>query len=462
MRATYALNKKCFMAETPHIFSITELTRKIKDVLTKEIGQVWVEGEISNLKQYASGHTYFVLKDNSAQLSAVLFSNARTALSDITCLKDGQRVKAGGAISVFEGRGQYQLVVRTIESAGVGELMERYEALKKKLKAEGLFESSQKKSLPLLPQRIGVVTSPSGAVIHDILNVLSRRFPNMQVLLTPVKVQGEGSAASIAKAIQWLNASCGRGSQHPVDLIIVGRGGGSLEDLWAFNEEIVARAVFASEIPVISAVGHEVDFTLTDFVADLRAPTPSAAAELAVPPKSEFERRISQRNDDLRRLLLQHHTILALRLEKLSGTSVLQHPEQMVDRYSQKVDYLDMRLQHAARQRVGGERQRAEQIFSKMRLIRERRLSDLKVRLEGSSRSMNLAVLTLIEQSKSRISTLKSQLVLLSPLKILERGYSLTRSADGVLIRSVDDVKPGVAIVTQVADGFIRSKVESS
>jgi len=445
------------MAETPHILSITQVTRKIKEALTREVGQVWVEGEISNIKQYSSGHTYFVLKDQTAQLSAVLFANSRAALSSSAFLKDGQRVRAGGAISVFEGRGQYQLVVHKIESAGVGELMERYEALKKKLHEEGLFDKSHKKPLPLLPQRIGVVTSPTGAVIHDMLNVLNRRFSNMQVLLVPVKVQGDGSAASIAKAIGWLNAHCGEGSQRPVDVIIVGRGGGSLEDLWAFNEEIVARAVFASVIPVISAVGHEVDFALTDFVADLRAPTPSAAAELVIKPKSEFEKRINQRSADLRRLLLQHHRLLAQRLQQLSGASVLKRPAQVIERYSQKVDYLDMRLQHAAVKRTAAARQRAEQIFARLGLVRERRLSELKVRIEGGRQSMNATATAFIEKRKSHIATLERQLVLLSPLQVLERGYSLTRNAAGNLVRSVGDVEPGSAVVTQVADGFIRS-----
>jgi len=450
------------MVETPHILSITELTRKIKGVLTKEVGQVWVEGEISNIKQYSSGHTYFVLKDQSAQLSAVLFANARAALANTAFLKDGQRVRAGGGISVFEGRGQYQLVVHKMESAGVGALMERYEALKKKLNAEGLFDKSHKKPLPLLPQRIGVVTSPTGAVIHDMLNVLNRRFSNIQVLLTPVKVQGVGAAASIARALGWLNENCGAESERPVDIIIVGRGGGSLEDLWAFNEEIVARAVFTSVIPVISAVGHEVDFALSDFVADLRAPTPSAAAELVIRPKQEFEKLIKQRRDDIHRLLFQQHRLLAQRLVQLSESAVLRRPEQMIERYSQRVDYLDMRLQSAARHEAGRARQRAEQIFGRMQLLRERRFSDLRARLEGARQSLNSSVAVLIEKKKNRVETSERQLVLLNPLKVIERGYSLTRIEGGGLVRSVGDVTPGLSLVTQLSDGFIRSEVEKS
>ncbi|MDD2598218.1 MAG: exodeoxyribonuclease VII large subunit [Kiritimatiellae bacterium] len=450
------------MDETVQIFSISALTRKIKGVLTTEIGQVWVEGEISNLKQYSSGHTYFVLKDQTAQLNAVLFANARSALVHTDFLKDGQRVRAAGMISVFETRGQYQLVVRTIESAGIGALMELYEALKKKLRDEGLFENIHKKPLPLLPQRIGVVTSPTGAVIHDMLNVLERRFPNMQVLLLPVKVQGEGAAESIARAIEWLNLNCAPGSPRAVDVMIVGRGGGSLEDLWAFNEEIVARAVFASRIPVISAVGHEVDFTLTDFVADLRAPTPSAAAELVVLPKSEFEGRIAQRSADLRRLLLQQHKLLAQRLAQLTSAAVLKRPEQVVEKYAQKVDYLEMRLQHAVVQRTAAARLRAEQLFSRMGLVRERRVAELRARLAGGRQRMGMGAATLLAHSKGRVETLRRQLMLLGPLKVLERGYSLTRGADGALIRSVDDVAPGAAVLTQVVDGVIHSKVDKN
>lgn len=450
------------MDETTHIFSITELTRRIKGVLTKEVGQVWVEGEISNLKLYTSGHTYFVLKDQTAQLSAVLFSGVRSALGHTEFLKDGQRVRASGAISVFEERGQYQLVVRTIESDGAGALMERYEALKKKLRAEGLFESSHKKPLPLLPQRIGVITSPTGAVIHDMLHVLNRRFPNIQVLLVPVKVQGEGAAASIAKAIEWLNENRGAGSPEPVDVMIVGRGGGSLEDLWAFNEEVVARAIFASQIPVISAVGHEVDFALSDFVADLRAPTPSAAAELVVLPKSEFEARISQRRADLRRLLLQQHKLLAQRLIQLANAAVLKRPEQVIQRYAQKVDYLGMRLQHAAAQRTAEDRRRAALLFSRLELVRERRVAELRARLVGNQQRMRSNATSLLEQGKHRVEGLHRQLVLLSPLQVLERGYSLTRRADGALVRSVGDVTPGATVMTQVADGVIHSKVEKN
>jgi len=429
-------------------------------VLAEKIGTVLVEGEISNLKRYTSGHTYFVLKDENAQLSAVLFSGEREKLADPSCLKDGQRVRAGGQISVFEGRGQYQLIVRTIENAGTGALMERYEALKKKLYEEGLFDESRKKPLPLLPQRIGVVTSPTGAVIHDMLNVLHRRFSNIEILLTPVKVQGDGAAESIAKAVEWLNSSCGEGSRRQVDVIIVGRGGGSLEDLWAFNEEIVARAVADSVIPVISAVGHEVDYALSDFVADLRAPTPSAAAELVVQPKSEFESMLRTYSDDMLRALIQRRDLLAQRLQRLAASPVLTRPEQALSRYAQRVDNYEMRLLHAVQQSAVKARQRAEQQAGRLQIVRERRISELRNRIQRNSERIQGFVPSECRRLKQHLCALERQLVLLNPLKVLDRGYSLTRMADGTLVRSVNDVRSGTDIVTMLKDGTFDSRVQ--
>lgn len=447
------------MNNEKNILSITELTRRIKGVLSKKIGTVLVEGEISNIKRYSSGHTYFVLKDEGAQLSSVLFSGVRGKLADTACLKDGQRVRAGGQISVFEGRGQYQLIVRSIENAGAGALMERYEKLKKKLHEEGLFDESRKQPLPVLPQRIGVVTSPTGAVIHDMLNVLHRRFPNIEILLTPVKVQGEGSANSIAKAVKWLNSSCGAGSKRQVDVIIVGRGGGSLEDLWAFNEEIVARAVSDSVIPVISAVGHEVDYALSDFVADLRAPTPSAAAELVIQPKIEFEGMLRQYSDDMMRALIQRRDLLKQRLQRLAASAVLTRPEQALARYAQKVDHLEMRLLHTVQQSAVKARQRTERSAGCLQIVRERCITELRTRISRNSERMQAAVPAACQRQKERISTLERQLTLLNPLKVLDRGYSLTRAADGTLIRSVNEVESGKDVVTMLKDGTFDSIV---
>ena len=441
------------------VYTISELTRQIKQALEDEVGHVWVEGEISNYKVYGSGHAYFSLKDATAQLSAVLFAGARAGVSAATRLADGQRVRAYGQITVFENRGQYQLIVRKIEAAGLGALMQRFEELKAKLQAEGLFDSARKRPLPRLPQRIGIVTSPTGAVIHDMLNVLGRRFSNLQVRLAPVKVQGAGAAEEIAGAVALFNRACGPESEWPADVLIVGRGGGSLEDLWAFNEEVVARAVAGSAIPVISAVGHEVDFSLCDFAADLRAPTPSAAAELVIAPKAEFEAELARYARALRQALQQRAAELRSRLAAARSAPLMQQPEQVVERLAQRVDTLDMRQDHAVRQRVQVAGQRAEQAFSRLRLLRERKVRQVEARVVLDERRLAQACLLQAERLRTRVTGLERQMVLLSPLAVLDRGYSLTRTGEGVLVRSVADTKPGDRLATQVKDGMIESVV---
>ena len=442
------------------VYTISELTRQIRQTLEDEIGRVWVEGEISNFKVYGSGHSYFVLKDASAQLSAVLFAGTRATLPPSLRLEDGKRVRAFGELTVFEGRGQYQLKILKIEETGLGELMQRFEELKRKLQAEGLFDSERKRPMPVLPQRIGIVTSPTGAVIHDMLTVLGRRFPNIQIRLAPVKVQGAGAAEEIAEAVALFNRACGPGSDWPADLLIVGRGGGSLEDLWAFNEEVVARAVAGSAIPVISAVGHEVDFSLCDFAADLRAPTPSAAAELAVAPKAEFEAEVTRLARALRQALQQRAAELRSRLTAAQASSFLRQPLQMAERLAQRVDTLGMRLEHAARQQVQEQRQRAGEAFRHLDVLRERRVRQVEARLVLDERRLAQACRMHVERSRTRVLSVERQLALLNPLSVLERGYSLTRAADGALVRAVADAAPGTTLVTQVKDGQIWSVVE--
>jgi len=443
------------------VLTVSELTRQIKQTLEDEVGCVWVEGEISNCKLYSSGHTYFVLKDEKAQLSAVLFAGTRAALSSALRLEDGRRVRVFGEITVFEGRGQYQLKVQKIEEAGLGDLMRRFEELKRRLQAEGLFDAARKRPLPKLPQRIGIVTSPTGAVIHDILNVLGRRFPNVQVRLAPVKVQGEGAADEIVEAVALFNRLCGPGSDWPADLLIVGRGGGSLEDLWAFNEERVARAVAGSAIPVISAVGHEVDFSLCDFAADLRAPTPSAAAELAVAPKAELVAAVDRQERALRLALDQRMMTLDNRLQRAKASGFMRQPGQIAEGASQRVDTLGMRLDHVMRQHVQGACQRAAEAFSRLFLQRERRMRQVEARLDLDQRRLVQACHLNAERLGTRVAALERQLGLLSPLAVLERGYSLTRTAEGRLVRSVAQVPQGSVLVTQVRDGKIESVVKS-
>src|SRR2546428_8932288 len=275
-----------FFQQTSKIFTVTELTRSIRSTLETKFGAVWVQGEVSNYKLHPSGHQYFTLKDARAQIACVIFRNTMAPLRQP--LVDGTEVQVYGQVSVFEARGQYQLSVQILQTRGLGLLQAKFEALKRKLEAEGLFEAARKRPLPKLPKRIGIVTSPSGAAIRDMLNVLRRRAPWLQILINPVRVQGIGAAAEIAVAIRELANE----AFAPLDLIVVTRGGGSIEDLWEFNEEIVARAIFHSAVPIVVAVGHEIDFTISDFVADLRAPTPSAAAELIVPDIIDLQRRI--------------------------------------------------------------------------------------------------------------------------------------------------------------------------
>jgi exodeoxyribonuclease VII large subunit len=442
------------------VFTVSELTRQIRQTLEDEIGRVWVEGEISNFKVYGSGHSYFVLKDAGAQLSAVLFAGTRSGLSSALKLEDGKRVRAYGELTVFESRGQYQLKIIRIEETGVGELMQRFEELKRALQAEGLFDAARKRPLPKLPQRIGLVTSPTGAVIHDMLNVLGRRFPNLQIRLAPVKVQGVGAAEEIAEAIARFNRECGKGSAWPADILIVGRGGGSLEDLWAFNEACVARAVAGSEIPVISAVGHEVDFSLCDFAADLRAPTPSAAAELAIAPKVEFEAEVERMARGLRQALQRRTAELRSRLAAVRASAFLRRPHQMAERLSQQVDTLGMRLDHAVRGQVREQRQRAEQAFGHLDVLRERQVRQIEARVVLDERRLAQACLLRAERARTQVTALARQLTLLSPLSVLERGYSLTRTAEGALVRSVADAAAGAELVTQVKDGRIESVVK--
>ena len=416
---------------TQRVYSISELTHRIRAILEDEVGTVCVEGEISNLKVYTSGHRYFSLKDAGAQLNAVLFAGTHAKLPPSVTLKDGLKIRAYGNVTVYPERGQYQLIVRSVEVAGAGDLMRQFEEMKARLQAEGLFANERKRQLPILPQRIGVVTSPSGAVIHDILTVLGRRFPNLNIRLAPVKVQGPGAADEIAAAIGMFNTS-----EWRADVLIVGRGGGSLEDLWAFNMETVVRAVADSEIPVVSAVGHETDYTLCDFAADVRAPTPSAAAEIVIAPKAEFEATLLRHAETLRRTLSRYSEQLA-----------------------QRIDTADLRLRHALQQQVQDVRARLKQANAKLSVMRERHVRNMESRLQLNRQRLAQASAMRIERNRATVATLARQLELLNPLTVLERGYSLTRTEDGKLVRSVADIGADSAILlTQVKDGILRSR----
>ena len=413
------------MVPPGRVFSVTALTQSIrKNLLSNnaKLANVWIEGEISGNKIYSSGHRYFALKDANATISCVLFAfnvgncddGYRAALHQGESSVDGLKVQAQGELDLNMGRGQYSFKVKRLRIAGVGDKMAAFNALKAKLEAEGLNKLDHpnlRRPLPFLPHRIAIVTSPSGAVIHDMCTVLTRRFPNLEIRLFPVKVQGEGAVSEIVGGIEFFNTSA-----WVPDVLIVGRGGGSVEDLWAFNEEPVVRAVAASRIPVISAVGHESDTTLCDYVADLRAGTPSIAAERAVPVKAELQARV---ND------------LSSRLEKA--------PQQAHESLVQRIDDLSFRL--------GAHLREVSAAF-------ERRLQRVELRL---SPAMSAAY----QRAESRLKSAAAGLRHLSPYGVLERGYSITLNAEGRVVRGVDGLAPGTRLATRLADGTATSVVES-
>ena len=414
------------------VYGVSELTDAIKG-LFKRFDKIYVEGEISGWKVYASGHAYFTVKDDNAQLSCVMFASAIARCKAAPRLRDGAKVCIYGRIDVYAPRGTYQMVVLAAKIAGEGDLMARFNELKDALQKEGLFDRSRKRPLPYLPHRIGVVTSPSGAVIHDMCTVLTRRFPDLEIRLYPVKVQGPGAKEEIVEGIRFFNNPS---AEWVPDVLIVGRGGGSIEDLWAFNEECVVRAVAASRIPVISAVGHETDFTLCDFAADVRAGTPSIAAEIAVPVKAE---------------ILQQVTDLATRLKRA--------PERAGEVFAQRLDYLGERLTAALRNaattaenRLSRSAQRLLPALKDAAAVAERRLADFDHRLLPSAKDA-------LSRNERRLVAAESKLMLLDPSNPLKRGYSLTLDANGGIVRSASAVSPGDMLVTRLGDGEVVSRV---
>src|SRR5437870_2915393 len=422
-----------FFQQASKVLTVTELTRSIRNTLEVKFGAVWVQGEISNYKLHPSGHQYFTLKDARAQIACVIFRNAMPPLR--IPLADGAQVQVYGTVTVFEARGQYQLNVQILQPRGVGLLQAKFEALKRKLEAEGLFGPERKRPLPKFPRRIGIITSPSGAAIRDMLNVLRRRAPWLQILINPVRVQGSGAAQEIAVAIRELAAS--NEAFAPVDLIVVTRGGGSIEDLWEFNEEIVARAIFNSAVPIVSAVGHEIDFTICDFVADFRAPTPSAAAELIVPDIIDLHRRIDGCARGLARQLLNRVRDAQQRLD---------HAREILQRcLAHKIDSYKRGLLHSLR---------ALQARSPARelMMRRSRFVDLHRRLVTSPGR-------LLENARHRFQRMEGLLRVLGPDATLRRGYSVTLNERGKIIRTISAVRPKLKIRTRVSDGEFGSQV---
>ncbi len=419
--------------QTSKVFTVAELTRAIRGALETKFGAVWVRGEISNYKLHPSGHQYFTLKDQRAQIACLIFRNTMPPLR--TPLIDGAQVQVYGEVSVFEARGQYQLSVQILQPRGLGLLQAKFEALKRKLEAEGLFAAERKRPLPKFPRRIGIVTSPSGAAIRDILNVLKRRAPWLQVLINPVRVQGSGAAAEIAVAIRELSTP--NENWRPIDLIVIARGGGSMEDLWEFNEEIVVRTIVDVSVPIVSAIGHEIDFTICDFVADLRAPTPSAAAELIAPDIVDLRRRIE----------IFARALTRERLKRLrDAQQQLDFARETLRRHiAHKIDNCKNALLHIAR---------ALQSRSPARelVMRRNRFVDLQRRFIASP-------LRIIENSKQRFRRVEGILRVLGPDATLRRGYSITTDERGKVIRTVAAVHPRMKIRTRVSDGEFGSDV---
>lgn len=440
------------MREERKVWKVSELTRRVKGLLDDQIGHVWVEGEISNFRRAPSGHAYFTLKDAAGQMRAVMFRGALAGV--LVEMRDGLLVQGFGQVTVYEAGGDLQIVLKRLEAAGEGELMRQLELRKKKLAAEGLFDEERKRKLPVLARHIGVVTSPTGAAIRDILNVLNRRFANLHVVLAPARVQGEGAAEEIAAAIDLLN---GRGG---LDVLIVGRGGGSIEDLWAFNEEVVVRAVARSAIPVISAVGHEIDWTLSDFAADVRAATPSAAAELVVESKEGLERRVGEAR---RRLVLAARALAAgwrSRFEHAARTPALRDPLQMLAALQQRVDLLAMCVQRRLTGLPQLVRQRTDAAARSMAAALQGSLVLSRQRVERQAQRLILAAPGRLNEWRARVKNAEARLRVLNPKNVLARGYSMTRLQDGTVVISATAARPGAKLITELADGRVLSTVD--
>lgn len=446
-------------APARRVFSVADLTQRIKALLEGQLGEVWVSGEITNLRAQSSGHIYFTLKDASAQLSCVLFRG--TSSPARASLKDGTHVLLQGNLTVYEPRGQYQLVVRAVELQGVGALQAAFEKLKQKLQAEGLFDPARKRPLPRFPRRLGLVTSPTGAALRDVLHVLQRRFAGLHLLLAPCRVQGQGAEHEIANAIQTLNAWSASPRGQPIDVILVTRGGGSLEDLWAFNEEIVARAIHQSAIPVVSAIGHEIDFTIADFVADLRAATPSAAAEILTAGYVASRESLEDHALRLRRAVTQawsnagedlHH--LAERLRRL-------HPRRWLENQAQRLDDHALALARRLRDGLDSARRRATTGSTRLHATRPARaLAQYRLRLEQPATALATATRHALDLNRDRLEKLALRLQLLSPSHILGRGYSITLDqATGRVLRHATQAPTGTRLLTRLASGELRSVV---
>ena len=452
------LNEEIFAdndgSEEPRVYSVAELTQDIKAILEAAFDSIWVEGEISNLRVAASRHSYFVLKDDKAQIRCVLFKNYRAGLKYDP--EEGDQVLLLGRATVYDARGEYQLIVETMEPRGLGALHKAYEQLKEKLAKQGLFDEDKKKPLPEFPWKVGVITSPTGAAVRDILNIIRRRNPKVSVLLNPVRVQGEGSASEIAKAIRQMN------QRKDIDVLIVGRGGGSIEDLWAFNEEEVARAIYDSRIPIVSAVGHEIDFTIADFVADLRAPTPSAAAELTVPVLADTLEDLRSLSKELVGAMQEKIDGYSELLKRLIDRRFFREPQLILEPAQQRLDDMNQRLLRGLSQWVIVQRQKLEggtrQLFH---LSPKRNIQMYAEKNQNLRHRLDQLISSKIKFDGERFDGLVKNLNALSPLSILDRGYSICTKEDKA-IKSSANIQAGDQVKVRLAKGQLDCRVEKT
>jgi len=436
------------------VYTVSDLTARIRDLLARNFTDVSVQGEISNCRPATSGHIYFTLKDERAQVRCVFFKQQQRGMRFRP--EDGLKVTVRGSVSVYEARGEYQIYVESLEPLGRGALQVAFEQLKKKLDTEGLFDPARKKALPLLPSRIGLITSPAGAAVRDVVRILKRRFPNVHLSLFPVRVQGEGAAEEIVQALAHFNR------KRSADVILVVRGGGSIEDLWAFNEEKVARAIASSVIPVISGVGHETDFTIADFVADVRASTPSAAAELVVQTRREFDKHVADLRESLETLVRYRLLELSRRVHELAGRRGFRRPLDLLRQRRQRADELTSRLALGLRARLELSRKRLT--AAHLRIARfdfRAKVAALRLRLEKQSQDLGARTERLLRLKRERWQGLTLQMQERSPLKVLERGYAIATDMAGVALRDVNQVLVGDEVRIQLHRGRLTTEVKN-
>lgn len=435
-----------------NIFTVSRLNSEVRLLLENEMGIVWLVGEISNFSAPVSGHWYFTLKDSRAQVKCAMFrgNNRRVTFKP----QNGNQVLVKARLSLYEPRGDYQLIIENMQPEGDGRLQQEFDELKMKLAAEGLFAQSSKQPLPENPTRVGVITSKTGAALHDILDVLKRRDPTLPIVIYPSIVQGDTAAISIAQAIGRAN------ERKECDVLIVGRGGGSLEDLWCFNNEILARTIAASQIPIVSAVGHEVDVTIADFVADMRAPTPSAAAELVSRDNNHKVLSLKQKRQHLRQAMLQYLTDHKSSLNMLERKLERKHPSYQLQQQSQRLDELEQRLRVAMNQRLSGNSRTMVNLDHRLALHNpQRKLNQLQSQLSSSKAKLFDAMDRQLLLSRHQLALAAEKLDTVSPLATLKRGYSITQLENGDVVTDANKIKTGDVLITRLADGNIRSTV---